>query len=1132
MAAAGAARSRGRSTPGCALPYDAKIKDSVRKDCASEIDIEQFYAGAQARGYEYGPSFRGLKRISCNGAVLFGEAELPATVAHHEAKNAGLDPRLLDACLQLMIQNLPLMESAGETADGRSEVYLPARIGRVIISGFPKGRAAVRAKATYSLDQNEIQADFLIGDVGAEASIRIDGLVARPISLGRPSCSSEPGQPSFYTEVFEPAPLSDVKANGVGAAMPGRWLIISLRDSRIASAIRRSLVAFGEDAACIRLDKKASVKEDAYRSALADALSDRPAKAIIYALPLDSNASLSFEDVPSALGDHALRLTAFGRALAACPVADDCSLVWIVTRHARSIGPADSPPASGLAQSGLIGLARAIAVECPEHELRLLDVDMPACLKTNRIAAAITKGWRESEILIRGEKVFVPRLRQRRRDDLPPRIAPLRRLPPNRNFVLCRPGPTGPDSLAWQEQSQSNLQRNHVRVEVRAAGLNFRDVMAVGGLLPEDAEVGRPLDALGLEFAGVVREAGPDMSDMHIGERVFGMTRGSFRRFLDVPADRLHAIPATLTDEAAAALPSAYLTAHYALNTLARISANDRVLIHNASGGVGLAAIALAKLAGAEIFATAGTDAKRSFLRQQGIRHVMDSRSLAFADEVMAMTDGAGVDVVLNSLPSPYMEKGLTCLAPYGRFLELGKRDIYADSALGLRALRSNISFHVIDLAALIEERPQSARLLMRELLTLIEDGRLEPLPVISFTAGEIADAFRYFAGARQIGKIAVSFGDAELPIRRNLSAGSGLDRNGCYLVTGGTDGFGFEVGLWLAGRGAGHVVLASRTGAVSPENAERVEELVTTGAKIEFASLDVADFGQVRLFIDRFAGSGETLRGVIHAAAVYDDALLPDLTAEKFDRVLAPKVRGSVNLTRAIKDSRCSLDFFVSFSSLAQVVGWTGQASYAAANSFLRALVDWQRLEGIPGQCINWGVFREAGHVARNGKMISYMSNAGWVALDNDQALAALAVALDIDSPELTYGAADWTRLAANHKPLRTTARLSELLAKGEHRSKASMQRLNRSNGGSQLAEAEQVVRAQAGKVLRIDVDTLRSCRTLDEAGLDSLSTFELKSRIESELGLIVPFGRYMKAASFDELAELVCDLVNEARR
>ena len=281
-------------------------------------------------------------------------------------------------------------------------------------------------------------------------------------------------------------------------------------------------------------------------------------------------------------------------------------------------------------------------------------------------------------------------------------------------------------------------------------------------------------------------------------------------------------------------------------------------------------------------------------------------------------------------------------------------------------------------------------------------------MPSTTFPAARVADAFRHFASGRHIGKVVVDIESAGVDVRSAIADGTPFDADGTYLVTGGTRGFGLAVGRWLAARGAGRVVLASRSGMLDGETLS-----CSPDSKLEALSLDVTRAADVECAITSLARGEKPLRGIFHAAVTYDDAMLADMTPDAIDRVLAPKIAGALNLTRAVESAGAQLDHFVTFSSLAQVVGWPGQSNYAAANGFLEALASWQRARGIPGQCINWGALGESGHVARSAQMQGYLDSSGWIAMNDATALGMLARALDSDLPSVTVAAADWQRLA-----------------------------------------------------------------------------------------------------------------------
>ncbi len=639
--------------------------------------------------------------------------------------------------------------------------------------------------------------------------------------------------------------------------------------------------------------------------------------------------------------------------------------------------------------------------------------------------------------------------------------------------------------MTWQECESGAPGANEVRVRVSATGLNFRDVMAATGLLPRDAEKDDASEALGLEFAGTIESIGAGVEGLTPGDRVFGMARGSLRRNLIISASRIYRVPDALSDEQAAAIPSVYLTAYYALHHLARLRPGERVLIHSGAGGVGVAAIALARRLGAEVYATAGNPEKRDYLKSLGVGAVMDSRSLAFADGVLAETGGAGVDVVLNALPGPFIEKGLACLAPSGRFIELGKRDIYDDRALGLKALRRNTSLHVVDLAALIDEQPELIRELMDELIALFVAGEITPPPLTVFPASRVTEAFRHFAQGRHIGKIVVDMRDPHAAVRP-ASTGLTLDPDGSYLVTGGLSGFGFAIAQDLVEAGAGRVVLASRSGAARGGVPHEIARLNAQGADVVALALDVADKAQVDTAMRALATGDKPLRGIIHAAVTYEDAPLERMTPDKITAVFAPKVAGGLNLTQAVIDCDTELDFFVSISSLAQVVGWRGQSNYAAANAFLEGLARAQRAHGIPGVCLNLGMLGEAGFVARSEAMTGYLESAGWLSLANDEALRAVRTALASGSANLTYAAADWTRLRASEQALAASPRLAPLAQSAGGTGQAVGQSLVLIDAAQRAPRAEAVIRQEIAAVLRLDAAKIETHRPLGDIGLE----------------------------------------------
>ena len=469
---------------------------------------------------------------------------------------------------------------------------------------------------------------------------------------------------------------------------------------------------------------------------------------------------------------------------------------------------------------------------------------------------------------------------------------------------------------------------------------------------------------LGVDFVGVVTAVGPDVDGHHVGDRVGGLSRnGCWATSLICDADVAVALPDGLSDHQAAAVATAHATAWYGLHDQARLTAGERVLIHSATGGVGQAAMAIARAAGAEIFATAGSPQRRALLHRMGIEHVYDSRSTDFAELIRRDTDGYGVDIVLNSLTGAAQRAGLELLANGGRFVEIGKRDVYANARLGLFPFHRNLTFHYVDLALMSESHPRRIGQLLRTVFELVEGGRLPQPEYTLHPLTEASIAIRVMSAAEHVGKLILDIprtggGSVVVP----PESARVFRSDGAYLVTGGLGGLGLFLAEKMAGAGCGRIVLTSRSQPDSSAQAS-IEHIRATGADIAVECGDVADRATAGRVVAAATATGLPVRGVLHAAAVVEDATLTSITDELIDRDWAPKVYGAWNLHHATADE--PLDWFCSFSSAAALLGSRGQGAYAAANSWLDGFTHWRRAQGLPASAIAWGAWDQIGRGA-----------------------------------------------------------------------------------------------------------------------------------------------------------------------
>src|SRR5207253_1840357 len=429
---------------------------------------------------------------------------------------------------------------------------------------------------------------------------------------------------------------------------------------------------------------------------------------------------------------------------------------------------------------------------------------------------------------------------------------------------------------------------------------------------------------------------GPGVENVAVGDRVAGLAPASLSTEVVTAEHAVMRIPVEMGFAAAATIPVVFVTAIYALGTLAKLAAGEHVLIHAAAGGVGLAAIQYAKHRGAFVIATAGSETKRAFLRLAGADHVLDSRDLGFADAVRAITNGAGVDVVLNSLSGEAMEQSLGILKPFGRFLELGKRDLYLNRRIHLRPLRQNISYFAIDIDQLPIRRPDLARQLLSEVAAALGDGAIRPLAHRSFSFAELDDAFRLMQSSSHIGKL-VLVPSANDGVRLRKPPELTPRRAGTYLVTGGVEGFGYECARWLVAQGAGSIALVSRRGAATPGADARLEELAAAGATVRVYRGDIADRASLSAILEAIRAGQPPLRGVVHAASTIDDGLVADFDLAHIQRALHAKVGGALALDALTGND--PIELFVMFSSATTLVGAPGQGAYVAANMALETL-------------------------------------------------------------------------------------------------------------------------------------------------------------------------------------------------
>ncbi|MGH8931898.1 MAG: SDR family NAD(P)-dependent oxidoreductase, partial [Egibacteraceae bacterium] len=766
------------------------------------------------------------------------------------------------------------------------------------------------------------------------------------------------------------------------------------------------------------------------------------------------------------------------------------SRLVVLTRGAVAVSGQD---VTDLAYAPVWGLVRSAQSEHPDR-LVLIDLDggLDAPDAFEALVSAVASG--EPQAALRQGQVLTPLLS---------RLAAPAALSPPPGVGAWRLDTTGQatlDSLSLVDapEALAPLGVGQVRVALRAAGVNFRDALIALGVYPDLAE-------LGGEGAGVVLEVGPDVTVLAAGDRVMGLFSGAFGPIAVTDHRLLVDMPPGWSFTQAASVPIVFLTAYYGLVDLAGVAAGESLLVHAAAGGVGMAAVQLARHLGAQVFGTA-SEGKWDTLRGLGLDQdrIASSRDLEFAERFLAASGGRGVDVVLNSLAGGFVDASLRLLPRGGRFIEMGKTDIRP--AADIAEAYPGVAYQAFDLR---ETDPDRVQAMLAEIIALFRCGALTPLPVTTWNVRQAPQALRYISQARHTGKIV-------LTIPPPLSQGT-------VLVTGGTGALGAQVARHLVtDHGVDRLVLASRQGPRAPGADALAAELTGLGAVVTVAACDVSDRDALVKLISSITADGR-LGAVVHAAGVLDDGVIGALTPQRVDRVLAAKADAAWHLHELTQD--LDLSAFVLFSSIAGTLGGPGQANYAAANTFLDALAAYRRTRGLPAVSLAWGPWTGQGmtdHLDRTD--LARMTRQGLAPLPPQNALALLDAALTGGQPVVCPVRLDPAALRAHTQtragllagltgltgPARPASRRDNLADSAGHSGAVLARRV----AGLSQADAEQVlfelVAGEAAVVLgHTGPDAAQKVgagREFRELGFDSLTAVELRNRLGAVTGLRLP--------------------------
>lgn len=1002
---------------------------------AIEVDLEAFRQRLASAGYDYGPAFSGLNRLWRAGSDFYAEAELPEGL-----KPAGhfLHPALLDAVLQ------PIAVPA-ET-DGSDELRLPFSLDGVTCTG----ETVTRLRAHLTVVDKENVRVHAFDDNGVPV-LTLEKLTLRPANREKLRRSAKPRPDRDLLELtWSPLPLTNALA--AEGTMWERSVLLQPTDA-LESALPG--LAVHRD-----LEELAQL--------------ETPPAVIIWPLPQTQGGDLPA--ATRALNEYVLgQLQTFSQSQALAS-----SVLVVLTQKAVVTGLHEVPDPAHASAWSMIHSAQN---EMPDRFV-LIDVDRSTDLRETLKVALATE---RAQLALRGNALLVPALT---RID----AAPVLTVPGDTtNWRLDLVHGEGIEALdiVTDERSSAPLVAGQIRVEVRAAGLNFYDTACAIGLVTKRHE-------FGAEAAGVVLEVGPGVAQFKPGDRVVVMAEGCFGAEVVAEARMASHFPQNWTFAQAASVPIVFVTSYYALVEIAAIKPGEKVLIHAGAGGVGQSAIQLARHLGAEVFVTASTG-KRDVLKALGIPedHIANSRTLEFAEQFQKVS-GKGIDVVINSLAGEFIDRTMAIIAPGGRFVEIGKTDVRDSEAV--RKRHPHISYHYLDWG--VTDGFEATARVFGALMRLFEERALQPLPLTAIAIQQAQNAFRMMQQARHTGKIVLT-----LPQR--------LNPEGTVLITGGTGTLGSLLAEHLVtAHGIRHLLLVSRNGAAAPDATAVKDLLEGHGAKVTIKACDTSDAGSLTALLDAIPHA-HPLTGIFHTAGVLADATIANMTTDQIARVFAPKVDAAWHLHERTR--HLDLAVFALYSSINGVLGNAGQGNYAAANTFLDSLAIVRRRLGLPATSLGWGWWQPVTNLSRSFSTAdtARIARVGFAPITVEHGNALLDAAVDSPFPALAASPFNQQTLDENRDigvlhPLLTGLGSTGSTRRGRSAADKAADLLRELKGlaqTSRVKKVEALVSQQTLSTLGLGEGAKLNLEdSFKDIGIDSLMALTLRNQVNMAFGLRLP--------------------------
>ncbi|MCW3464780.1 type I polyketide synthase [Chitinophaga nivalis] len=797
--------------------------------------------------------------------------------------------------------------------------------------------------------------------------------------------------------------------------------------------------------------------------------------------------------------------------------------LWLITQGAQQI--AGTAPVN-VWQTGIAGLSREIFLEYPEYDCHQIDMEPDASYPDWKLCGKLLLGsCQEKEYVIREGVVFKHRFTHiipanKKTDSRSKRIAAGESAPPFQ-FIVNSPGIL--ESIEATSSERIPPAWGEVEINIKAAGLNFLNLMSALGIYPG---VENGYLSLANEFAGIITNVGAGVTAFKVGDRVMGVSfQESFSNFFNSSAQLITVIPDELAFTDAATMPIAYLTAYYAIVEFGKLQPGERILIHTATGGVGMAALYIARMIGTEIYATAGTESKRQWLKDAGIPYIMDSRKTGFAAQISTCTHQEGIDVVLNTLTGDAMLEGLSSLRSFGRFCDISKKDVYDNSHLEMQLFKESTAYFFLDMLKLMSDHPEKISRLLGKIIRFYKEGHFPPISKTVFPASRVAAGFNLMMKGEHMGKIIFDLEDPDLLITHTDPLFSG---QATYLITGGMGGLGLITAAWMHKNGARHIVLTGRT--APPATAAAINTLREKGCQVVIQLGDITNYQQVEAILTTLRKEMPPLKGIVHTAGILDDGGMANMEAGKFNAALRPKVDGAWWLHELTAEDE--LDFFLLYSSVLVTLGAIGQANYVVANSFLDGFARYRRQINKPATSIQWGPIADVGLAAAQDIRGKRMDEAGIWSFSREECEQVLSIIFDNNFTEISAVFLEMDTFFDHQPTSKNYKILDDLIAQSLHQTKntAKDDLIQTWIDSGTIANAQELAEKQLQSILSLTLKTSASKINTDtpftNLGIDSMMVVQLRNYIDKLMGISITVASIWKFPKVTLLARHILEV------